>query len=125
MKWLVIEPVHDETKYRNVFVTVSNYLKMIGRMRTMKRITMKNQTKLIATKDDRNQINFYILTSKNEQLYAFTRPFSQKIWDLCKSGIRVNELMTKKSNHVGVMLLVKYTNYIMPYLCEEYNLEVA
>lgn len=91
----------------------------------MKRIKIKNQTKLIATKDGRNQINFYILTPKNNKLYAFTRPFSQKIWDLCKSGIRVNELLATKSSHEGVMLLVKYTNYIMPYLCEEYDLEVA
>lgn len=84
-----------------------------------------NQTKLIATKSSRNEIDYYIITSKNKRLYAFTRPYSMKTWDLCKSGIRINELMYKKINHEGVMLLVKYVKYIMPYLSEEYGLVAA
>lgn len=88
----------------------------------MKRTKINNQTKLIAEKNYRNEINYYILTSQNEKLYAFTKPYSMKTWDLCKSGIRLNELMSKRTGHEGVMLLVKYVRYIMPYLCEEYGL---
>lgn len=88
----------------------------------MKQTKIDNQTKLIATKNNHNEINYYILTSKNEKLYAFTRPYSMKTWELCKSGIRLKELMRKRTSHEGVMLLVKYTKYIMPYLYEEYGL---
>ena len=90
----------------------------------MKQVKINNQIKLIATKDKSNEINYYILTAKNDKLYAFTRPYCMKTWNICKSGIRLNELMRKKSSHEGVMLLVKYVKYIMPYLCEEYNLAV-
>ena len=91
----------------------------------MKQTKLDNQTKLIATKNNRDEINYYILTSKNEKLYAFTRPYSMKTWNLCKSGIRLNELMSKRTSHEGIMLLVKYAKYIMPYLCEEYGLSAA
>lgn len=91
----------------------------------MRLIKMDKQVKLIATKGIQDKINFYILTAKNEKLYAFTRPYSDKIWALCRSGIAVNDLMRKKTRHKGVMLLAKYARYIMPYLCEEYGLAAA
>lgn len=89
------------------------------------KMVLDNQTKLIATKGNRGEINYYIITPDNKKLYAFTKNYYQKTWDLCKSGIRVNDLMKKRAHHEGIMLLVKYTKYIMPYLCEEYGLAVA
>ena len=91
----------------------------------MKKLDINKQTKLIAIKNSKSDINYYILTPDNERLYAFTRPYSQKSWDMCKSGIRVNDLITTRTKNTGIMLLVKYTKYIMPYLCEEYGLATA
>ena len=83
-------------------------------------MNIDNKTKLIARKNARDEMNYYIRTASNEEIYAFTKPYSLKTWELCKSGIRLNELMRK--SHEAIMLLVKYTRYIMPYLCEEYGL---
>ena len=88
----------------------------------MKKIKIDNQTKLIATLNNRNEINYYIVTAKNEKFYAFTRVYTTKTWELCKSGIRLNELLHKRTSNEGVMLLVKYAKYIIPYLYEEYGL---
>lgn len=91
----------------------------------MKKLDIDRQTKLIATRNNREEINYYILTPDNERFYAFTRPYSKKSWDMCKSGIRVNDLVTTRTKNTGIMLLVKYTKYILPYLCEEYGLVAA
>lgn len=91
----------------------------------MKKYDIYRRTKLIATKNSCSEINYYIITPNNERYYAFTRPYSQKAWNMCKAGIRISDLVTTKTQHTGIMLLVKYTKYIMPYLCEEYGFVAA
>ena len=91
----------------------------------MKKIDINRQTKLLATRKNRKEINYYIVTPENEKLYAFTRPYNRKAWDMCKAGARVNEFVKTRTKDVNIMLLVKYTKYILPYLCEEYGLGAA
>lgn len=90
----------------------------------MKNLKIDNRTRLIGVRKDGEEVNYYIQTSTNEMIYAFTRDFSLKEWNICKSGIRVDDLLTKKRRHEGVMNLVKHAKYIIPYLCRENDLMI-
>lgn len=88
----------------------------------MKKLKIDNRTKLIGIRKDDEEVNYYIQAPTNEMIYAFTRDFSLKEGDICKSGIRIEDLFVKKRGHEGVMNLMKHAKYIIPYLCQEYNL---
>lgn len=70
-------------------------------------------------------IDFYLVTENQDKIYAFSKIYTHRTYELCRSGIRVNDLLTTRSRDTGVMRLVKYTKVIMPYLAEEYCLAVA
>lgn len=72
----------------------------------MKKINIDKRIKLIATKNSRSEIDYYIVTPDNERYYAFTKPYSQNSWDICKSGIRIYDLLTTRTKNISVMLLV-------------------
>ena len=91
----------------------------------MKNLLIDNRTRLIGIRNNKEEVNYFIQTPTNEMIYAFTRDFSLKEWDICKSGIRIDDLFTKKRRHEGVMNLVKHAKYIVPYLCQEYDLLIA
>lgn len=91
----------------------------------MKNLLIDNRTRLIGIRKNKEEVNYFIQTPTNEMIYAFTRDFSLKEWDICKSGIRIDDLFTKKRRHEGVMNLVKHAKYIVPYLCQEYDLLIA
>ena len=67
----------------------------------------------------------YIEQPGMDRIYAFSKIFTQNTYDMCKSGIRVNELSTKRSRDRGVMRLVNYLNVVLPYLSEYYELPVV
>ena len=50
--------------------------------------------------------------------------YSRHTYDLCKSGIRVNDLVSRRTRDTAVMNLVNYTNLMLPYLAEIYCLPV-
>lgn len=60
-----------------------------------------------------------------ERIYAFTRPYTDGTYEICKSGIRVNDLSTMRTRDKAVMKLVKYLNVMLPYLREYYDLPVG
>ena len=70
-------------------------------------------------------INYYICTPTNQKLYAFTREYTNSTYGLVKSGIRIDELLKKKTPDRGVMNLVNYIRRVMPYLADEYELDVV
>ena len=88
----------------------------------MKNKSISNKIKLVGVKRNFRTIDFYITMPGGERLYAFTKNYSEKVYEICKKGIRINDLITRKSRDKGMMNLVKYTNYIMPYLYEYYEL---
>ena len=88
----------------------------------MKNLKIDNRTKLIGIRKDDEEVNYYIQTPTNEMIYALSRNLSLKEWDICKSGIRIEDLFVKRIRQEGVMNLVKHVKYIIPYLCQEYNL---
>ena len=94
----------------------------------MKKIILKEQIKLVGIKNFKGEdkmIDFYITSPGKEDIYAFSKRYTHTIYDICKSGIRVNEISTKRSRNRSVMGLVKYLNVMLPYLTEYYGLEVV
>lgn len=73
-------------------------------------------------KDGNRKVSYYLRTGKNEMLYAFSRNYSRHTYDLCKAGIRVNDLVSRRTRDTAVMNLVDYTNLMLPYFVEIYGL---
>ena len=76
-------------------------------------------------KGDKILIDFYLIKPGNEMIYAFTRNYTFGTYELCKAGIRANELAAKKSKDTSVMKLVNYYKLMVPYLADEYELKRA
>ncbi len=94
----------------------------------MKNIRLQNNMKLIGVKnfkEERRNIDYYLVTPDNERLYAFSRRFTSNAYDLCKSEIRVNDMAGRRSRDRSVMNLVNQLNRMLPYLAEYYELQVA
>ena len=86
-----------------------------GGMR-MRKVILTEQVKLTGVKNFTGKdklIDYYIEQPGRDKIYAFSKIFTQNIYDMCKSGIRVNELSTKRSRDSGVMRLVNYLNMLM------------
>lgn len=94
----------------------------------MRSIMMEKNIKVVGIKNFKGTdklIDFYLVTENQDKIYAFSKIYTHRTYELCRSGIRVNDLLTTRSRDTGVMRLVKYTKVIMPYLAEEYCLAVA
>lgn len=86
---------------------------------------MKEHTKLVAVhSDEERMVDYYIEQPGTKRIYAFTIPFSKNSYDYCKSGARINEVLTKRSKDRGIMRLVNRTKIMVPYLAEYYDLQV-
>ena len=86
------------------------------------------KVKVVARKNfkgEKRLVDYYLITADNEMLYAFTRAYTFNTYELCKSGIRANDLAAKRSKDVGVMRLVDYYKMMVPYLADEYELKLA
>lgn len=96
---------------------------------TMKKVFFDDaKMKVIGKKNfkgDKKLIDFYLITAGNEMIYAFTRNYTFGTYELCKAGIRANELAAKKSKDTSVMKLVNYYRIMVPYLADEYELKLA
>lgn len=93
----------------------------------MKNVILEEQVKLTGVKNFKRcekLIDYYIGQSGQNRIYAFSKVFTQKTYDMCKAGIRINELSAKKSRDRGVMRLVDYLNVMLTYLSEYYELPV-
>lgn len=91
----------------------------------MKKIILEEQVKILGVKNFEGKeklIDFYIEQPGKARIYAFSKVFTQNSYDLCRSGVRVNELSCKRARDKGVMRLVNYLNVMLPYLTEYYEL---
>ena len=86
-------------------------------------LTKKRRAFLYETNNE--QKKHFILTPDNDRLYAFSYHYTVNAYELCKSGIRVNELAAKRCRDMGIMKLVNYYKLMVPYLAEEYELKLA
>lgn len=94
----------------------------------MKKIILEEQVKIKGVKNFKGKdklIDYYLeIPGQNSKIYAFSKVYTQNTYDMCKAGIRVNELSGKRSRDRGVMRLVNYLNVMLPYLSEYYGLVV-
>ena len=91
----------------------------------MRKIILDGSVKMVGVKNFKGKeklIDYFIEIPGREMLYAFSKRFTQNTYNMCKSGIRVNELSTKRSRDKGVMNLVKRLNSMLSYLSEYYEL---
>lgn len=94
----------------------------------MKPLRIGNNINLIGIKNFKKRdklIDYYLVLPDQTKLYAFSRTYTHSTYNMCKSGILVNELLGTRSRDTSIMRLVKYTNVMMPYLVEEYGLKTA
>lgn len=94
----------------------------------MKKIILENHVKIKGIRNFTGKeklIDYYLELPGKEDVYAFSKAYTKNTYEMCKSGIRVNELSVKRSRDKGIMRLVNYLNVILPYLSEYYELEVA
>lgn len=94
----------------------------------MKKVRLSNNMKMVGIKNFNGEcrtVDYYLITKDNEQLYAFTNVYTRNSYDLCKSGIRVNDLVGRRTRDTGIMRLVKLTNRMLPYLADIYELPVV
>lgn len=94
----------------------------------MKKVKIKNNVKIKGVKnfrDEKKVIDYFLLVPGCDEVYAFSRNFTKNAYDMCKAGISLNDLRSKKSKDAGIMKLVNYTNFMMPFLAEYYELPLA
>lgn len=95
----------------------------------MKKIRVANNVKMVGERNFTGKdklIDYYVVVpEKAERIYAFSKIYTDHTFGLCKSGIRINDLVGVRSRDTGIMRLVNYTKLIIPYLTEQYNIPVA
>ena len=61
----------------------------------MKKVRLQNNMRIIGIRNFRGgakRIDYFLITPGNEKLYAFSCTYTHKSYDMCKSGIMVNQL---------------------------------
>lgn len=95
----------------------------------MKNVKVSNNLRLLGVKNfekEERMVDYYLVyPGQLEKQYAFSKRYTNGTYDLCKSGIRVNELLSIKKNDCAVMKLVERAKMIVPYMAEEYDLPLA
>ena len=66
-------------------------------------------------------IDYFLLMPDGEKIYAFSIKYTDNTYNMCKGGVRINEILTKRTNDYGIMRLVKRMKFMLPYFKEEYN----
>lgn len=88
----------------------------------MKKINIENTVTIIARKSNGiYKLDYYLREKRGEELYLFTRKYSEDCYRICKSGASVNKVISIKSRNVAVMGLVKYLKIVMPYFITYYD----
>ena len=94
----------------------------------MKRVNLNNRVKMQAIKNFKNEdklIDYYVINADGTRIYAFSKRFTYNSYDLCKSGIIINDLLSIRSRDTGITQLVRSANRMMGYLADEYQLKMA
>ncbi len=65
-------------------------------------------------------LDYYLVLPNGGRVYAFSKLYTDNTYKMCKGGVRLNDLLCKKTHDTGVMGLVKRMKFMLPYLKEEY-----
>ena len=94
----------------------------------MRHITLRENVLLegrIKNQNGKWLIDYYIVIPDQKKVFAFRKHYTKGTYELCKSGIRVNELTTLRSRDRAIMKLVEYMNRMLPYLVDYYEIPVG
>lgn len=84
----------------------------------------RENIKIMATVNEKNgkkNLDYYVVKPDGSKEYLVTRPYIRKCYDMCKSGIRYNDLMKIRSRNKGEMLLVECMKRMNDYIRYEYD----
>lgn len=99
----------------------------------MKNVRFINHVSIIAVKkyvdkevsQDHKLLDFYLINKKGEWLYAFTDDYRHNVYDLCKGGYPVNDLLSKRGRDRGMANFIRMLKRMLPYLASEYDLAIT
>lgn len=84
----------------------------------------KENLYIIGRKNFRNEermIDFYLIFSNGTETYLFTKRYSNNSYELCKGGIRINDLISTRRRDFGIMRLVECMKRMVPYIKQEFE----
>ena len=87
-------------------LTISNVLKITG----FKRRNGKNRV-----------IDYYLENNSGDKVYAFTRRYSNRTYEIVKGGAPVIKVLGIRSKDHSVMNLVNYLTFMMPYFVKQFE----
>lgn len=92
----------------------------------MQRTKAKNNVFIVARKNAKtNRLDYYMQLPDRQEEYMFTRNYSTVCYDLCKSGVRLNQMFSVRSRNTAVMNLVDYLRFFCPYFLKELGVAAA
>lgn len=90
----------------------------------MKTVFLKEVTRLVSiVNQNSSKLDFYIVFSDNQRVYAFSRRFKNSVYSFTKNGVRINRLIVLRSEDKDIMNLVGHLKRNLPFLVEEYDLQ--
>ena len=72
-------------------------------------------------KGEKKLTDYYLILPDGEKVYAFSKLYTDNTYNMCKGGVRLNDLLGKRTHDTGVMSLVKRMKFMLPYFKEEYQ----
>ena len=72
-------------------------------------------------KGEKKLTDYYLILPDGEKVYAFSKLYTDNTYNMCKGGMRLNDLLGKRTHDTGVMSLVKRMKFMLPYFKEEYQ----
>lgn len=95
----------------------------------MRKERIKKNVRLIGVKNFKGEeklIDYYILSGRNEKTFAFSHRFTNRSYEVTRGGIRIEDLLFTNSRRrdQGLDSLVKTTRRMLPYLADEYELDI-
>ena len=92
----------------------------------MKKISVEKNIFIIAKKSKTPyKLDYYLQFPDKVEEYMFTRNYSAKCYEACKSGVPLNNMIFAKRKNPAVVKLVKYLQFMMPYFIDYYELRVG
>ncbi len=91
----------------------------------MKQRHLENSVMIVVRmniKGKKKTIDFFLVDRQHNEYYAFSKPYSYSIYERCKKLSSVNSLVSYRCKNKGIMILVKYTRIMVPYLADYYDL---
>lgn len=84
----------------------------------------KTNVKVVAVENRKRgvrNIDYYLIAPDGTRTYLVTGPYVHKCYDMCKGGIRMNDLLKWKGKNKGTMKLVDCMKRMSSYIQQEFD----